>query len=171
MGCQEEGPGGGQVTGTQQVETPTALVLYQAPLAPQHPPPPPPHLLENLLQRGHRLLLAGSRLERERGIRWGTDPQKRHRSLPTTPERTRRHPQSGLSSPPAPRFSLGAALDGRLPLPAAAGAHGRRRERERGRRREKEERGERGRIHRGKWPHTYLSLLGLLVPLGRKGQG
>lgn len=51
------------------------------------PSPPctqrPPHLLQHLLQRGHRLLLAASRLER--GTGWGTAPE-RHRSLPTTPE-------------------------------------------------------------------------------------
>lgn len=50
------------------------------------PSPPctqcPPHLLQHLLQRGHRLLLAASRLER--GTGWGTAPERR-RSLPTSP--------------------------------------------------------------------------------------
>lgn len=50
-----------------------------------------PHLLEDLLQRGHMLLLAGSWLETGRGIRRGTAPQN-----------SPHPPQAKLRSPPAP---------------------------------------------------------------------
>lgn len=43
---------------------------------PPPPPPPIPHLLEHLLQRGHWLLLAGSRLEGEGGVRWEQLPRE-----------------------------------------------------------------------------------------------
>lgn len=94
---------------------------------------PSPHLLEDLLQRGHGLLLAGSRLERGRGVRQGTAPPQKYCSLPTTPERTYALHSLGLAAPrPCQSPLCHAILPGGRLLDAGVPLEGRERDRKGG---------------------------------------
>lgn len=88
-----------------------------------------PHLLEDLLQRGHGLLLAGSWLETGRGVRQGTAPEI-HPVLPRHGCAAPQHQPHQLTQQPAPplaprwggtKSQLHAGLLLLIPAPAGHG--------------------------------------------------